>query len=138
MTKILFLDIDGVVNCRSNFGNPNFTGVDPKLAELVKLIVKNTKCGVVLSSSWRHSERGKNHIKKELLPFIDITGNCCSGIRGVEIYNWLKEHKEVERYAILDDEGDMLLWQKDNFFQTSFETGITEEIAKAVIEHLNK
>lgn len=136
--KILFLDIDGVVNCRNNFSNRGFTGIDPYMAFLVGKIVLDTGCKVVLSSSWRHHERGKEEIKKQVVDFIDITGNCCSGIRGVEIHNWLKEHKEVERYAILDDEGDMLLWQKDNFFKTSFETGITPEIAEAVIKHLNK
>lgn len=39
---------------------------------------------------------------------------------------------------ILDDDGDMLLWQKDDFFQTSFTGGgLTGEVAERVIAHLN-
>ena len=90
-----------------------------------------------MSSSWRHSQDGIEEVKKQVVDIFDITGKCCSGIRGVEIYNWLNNHKEVTKYAILDDEGDMLLWQKDNFFQTSWDTGITEEIAEKVTKHLS-
>ncbi len=52
--------------------------------------------------------------------------------------NAVRINRDQLRYAILDDESDMLLWQKDHFFQTSFENGgLTEEIAKKVTEHLN-
>lgn len=75
----------------------------------------------------------------------DITGWSDSRIRGVEIYEWLNKNvpwdirkKNEHKYAILDDDSDMLLWQKDHFFQTSFKTGITEEIVEKVIEHLGR
>lgn len=79
--------------------------------------------------------------------------------RGTEIQMWLDEwnketlsykvkhlmplepsgysNEEIECYAILDDDGDMLFKQKPNFFQTSFLTGLTREIAEKVIVHLN-
>lgn len=136
--KVLFLDIDGVVNCKTTQQrHRGFIGIDPYLAFLVGKIVLATDCKVVLSSSWRHSQDGIDEVKKQVIDIYDITGNCCSGIRGVEIHNWLKQHEEVTKYAILDDEGDMLLWQKDNFFQTSWDTGITEEIVEKVIKHLS-
>jgi membrane-bound lytic murein transglycosylase MltF len=44
----------------------------------------------------------------------------------------------VERYAILDDDTDMLPEQLPNFFQTTWEEGLTEEIAEKVIAHLGE
>ena len=89
-------------------------------------------------------EEAVEEIKKRVVPIHDITGRCCSGIRGVEIYNWINKNVPYEerdttfRYAILDDDSDMLLWQKDHFFKTEFNGGgLTEEIAQKVISHLN-
>lgn len=151
MRKILFLDIDGVVNSEESFtkgSQRDHHGIDPYMAFLVGKIQLDTGCEVVLSSAWRGHEDNHQVIKQQVVDFIDITGHCCSGIRGVEIHNWLtknvekfystgyRDNKDV-RVAILDDSCDMLLWQKDVFFQTNWKTGITEEIAKAVTDHLN-
>lgn len=147
MRKILFLDIDGVLNTQETFHKyPNMHyPIDQYCAFLVGKIQLDTGCEVVLSSSWRHHPESVEHVKKHVVPIIDITGHCCSGIRGVEINNWINknipwEDRKVNnfRYAILDDDSDMLLWQKDHFFQTSFlKDGLTKEIADAVTAHLN-
>lgn len=147
MRKILFLDIDGVVNHSETFHKyPNaHYPIDQYCAFLVGKIQLETGCEVVLSSSWRHLPEGVEHVKKHVVPILDITKSCCTGIRGVEIYKWIndnisheiKRDREQFRYAILDDDSDMLLWQKDHFFQTSFKKGgLTDEIAGAVIKHL--
>lgn len=144
MRKILFLDVDGVLNSEQTLRKSNRVGgdIDPYMVLLVHRIIEATKCEVVLSSSWRHTEHSRNEIMKAV-PFVDITPNCCTGIRGCEIYSWINrniDHKERDtsfRYAILDDDSDMLLWQKDHFFQTSFKTGLTEDIVDRVIKHLN-
>lgn len=140
--KILFLDIDGVVNCKTTTQRHNgFIGIDPYMAFLVGKIKLDTGCDVVLSSAWRHSEDGKQEVRDRVVDFIGVTPSCCTGIRGAEIHHWIKlnvPYDEPLTYAILDDSSDMLLWQKDNFFQTSWETGITEEIANAVTEHLGR
>jgi hypothetical protein len=39
-------------------------------------------------------------------------------------------------YAIIDDNGDMLPIQTENFFQTEFKTGLTREIADKIIRKL--
>lgn len=151
MRKILFLDIDGVVNNKDShkkWQHRGVTGIDPELAFLVGKIQLNTNCEVVLSSSWRGHEENHKHIKQQVVDFIDITPHSNTGIRGVEIHQWLCKNvekfyssqytsKNDLRIAILDDDSDMLLWQKDVFFQTSWETGITQEIADAVTAHLN-
>lgn len=148
MRKILFLDVDGVLNSketlRRSTKNGGIMGIDPYLTILVDRIVQATGCEVVLSSSWRKSVNGYEAVNS-VIPLIGQTGSCCEGIRGVEIYKWLCQNFKWDdrqddklHYAILDDDSDMLLWQKDNFFQTSFETGITEEIAERVTKHLNR
>lgn len=135
-TKILMLDIDGVCN---NVKTSNIDGwpIDPFCAFLVGRIVLETGCGVVLSSSWRHSAEGRAVVRRKVVPllgFTDLDG--MESLRGHQIASWLKANPEVTKYAILDDDDDMLIEQKPHFFQTTWEEGLTEEIAKMVIEHL--
>ena len=143
--RVLFLDIDGVVNHQETFRKGEHFPLDPYCAFLVGKIQLETECKVVLSSSWRKMEGARAEIEKRVVPIHDITPSCCTGIRGVEIYSWITRNIPWEdrqpggsfKYAILDDDSDMLLWQKDHFFQTSFTAGgLTEEIAQRVIEHL--
>ena len=146
--KVLFLDVDGVLNCEETFKSSNrfrgVIGLDPYMGLLVNRIIEATGCVVVLSSSWRGSKEGEEEVERQISSKLyDRTGRCCTGIRGVEIYQWIVKnvawaHRPENggdfRYAILDD--DMLLWQKDHFFQTSSKTGLTDEIAEAVKTHL--
>lgn len=147
--KILFLDIDGVVNHKDTFRKGDHFPIDQYCAFLVGKIQLDTGCVVVLSSSWRHLPDAVEEVRKRVVDILDVTDSCCSGIRGVEIHKWLTKHvpgfssdgyrKGEHQVAILDDDSDMLLWQKDHFFQTSFVNGgLTKEIAERVTEHLNK
>lgn len=150
--KYLFLDIDGVLNSevtlrRKLDRNGGVVGIDPYLALLVNRIIEATGCKVVLSSAWRGSDENHEYIERMIgAKLHSITGRCCAGIRGVEIYEWINKNVPWEdrqtggkfKYAILDDDSDMLMWQKDHFFQTSFKAGITEEIAAKVTAHLNQ
>lgn len=142
--KILFLDIDGVCNSEETFRKEphQHFPIDPYMAFLVGKIQLETDCKVVLSSSWRHHKESIKEIEKRIVPIYDKTGSCCSGIRGVEIYSWISKNipyqeRDALKFAILDDDSDMLLWQKDSFFQTSWKVGLTDEIANNIIKHLN-
>lgn len=140
--KILFLDIDGVVNCATTAQrHRGAIGIDPYRAFMVGQIVLETGCEIVLSSTWRLGEESREEVRKQVYPFIDITPNLWKAkenkIRGDEIKDWLDKHPEVEKYAILDDDSDMLPEQMPNFFQTTWAEGLTEEIKKKLIEHLN-
>lgn len=144
--KILFLDVDGVMNSEETFKRGS-TGIDPTLANHVKRIIEQTGCVVVLSSAWRGSEDNHSQIEKMIgTKLYDITGRCCAGIRGVEIHSWLQKnvkgfsstYEGDFRIAILDDDSDMILWQQPHFFKTSWKKGLTEEIAEKVISHLNR
>lgn len=155
MRKILFLDIDGVVNShdwwdrrpklnaqnsREEFVKNQF---DPIAVDRVRRIIKETKCEVVLSSVWRLHKDSRDEVKRYCCEFNDYTGECDCRIRGAEIYVWIRENVPryyedgVLRFAILDDDSDMLMWQKDQFFRTDTENGLTDEIADAVIQYLN-
>lgn len=134
--KILFLDIDGVVNCATTTARfDGFFGIDPYMALLIDRIIQATGCQVVLSSAWRIEPNSYREVETRVCKLLDKTESF-SNIRGNEIKKWLTEHPEVTCYAILDDNSDMLPEQMPNFFKTSWSTGITEDISKKVIAHL--
>jgi Swiss Army Knife RNA repair-like protein len=136
--KVLFLDIDGVVNNkRTKKHFEGFMAIDPAMAALVQRIVRNTGCEIVLSSSWRLFQNGRDEIERKVCKFADITP-ILHAPRGHEIKEWLTRHTEIEQYAILDDAESILPEQRTNFFQTTWESGLTEDIALAVEKHLNE
>lgn len=141
MRKVLFLDIDGVCNSAEHAhrqGRGGILGIDPYPAFMVGKIQLDTGCEVVLSSTWRLWEKTREEVAQKVVKFVDITPDFRGkGVRGDEIQAWLDENPDVTRYAILDDDSDMLESQQDNFFNTTWEKGLTDEIAKAVTEHLN-
>ncbi len=135
--KILFLDIDGVVNSASTQQrHRGVIGIDPYMAFLVGKIIMYTGCSVVLSSSWRFSKEGVKEVEKQVGKIHDKTGREKTGFRGDEVKAWLDDHPEVTRYAILDDDSDFHPDQK--LFKTEWKTGLTEEITKEVIDYLNE
>lgn len=138
LTKVLFLDIDGVVNSRAttSFRN-NLYPIDPHMAFMIGKIQLETDCGIVLSSSWRHHPDGVMAVDRSIVHVDDVTPMISAGVRGHEIQTWLDAHPDVTRYAILDDDSDMLPNQIPNFFKTTFQNGLTEDIAQRVTQHLN-
>lgn len=156
--KILFLDIDGVVNCATTAQrHRGVIGIDPYMALLVDRIVQATGCKIVLSSTWRLWPDSREEVRKQVGEFMDVTpsmplqGGAEMCERGKEIKAWIKEWEserkpapwlsvkgeKIDRYAILDDNSDMLPEQLPNFFKTSWAVGLTQEIADQVIAHLN-
>jgi len=137
--KILFLDIDGVLNSAKTFAalkKDDVFPIDPHKAFMVGKIQLDTGCEVVLSSAWRHSALGVKEVEKRVVKLLDTTPSSKDGVRGWEIRTWLKQHPEVTRYAILDDDSDMLSEQMPSLFQTTWQIGITPEIVIAVVEYL--
>lgn len=147
MRKILFLDIDGVLNtdrqqwhCQMNniapvdkFGY----AFDSKAVENLATILEETGAEIVISSSWKFLglQTLQKMWKDRNLPgdIIDITPNGKN--KGWEIDEWLMNHEgQLSGYAIIDDENVMLPKQQKNFVQTKSQLGITsKEIEKSVI-----
>lgn len=144
--KVLFLDIDGVLNSRywyytrkREYNREN--EFDPDCVRMVKHIIKATGCKIVLSSVWRLDEENRKEVRDQGFDFIDVTPSLHRPAntsweyreRGREVAAWLSLHPEVTNYAILDDEGDFFDWQF--LFQTDNLIGITEDVVIRVIRH---
>jgi hypothetical protein len=107
--KIIFLDIDGVLNCDKTPNPRKFPYVvDRKLLQRLDGLLERTKARVVLSSSWRCDPVGILAAKYWGVPFTDVCPDRPRSPRGKEIRKWLAAHPKVTRFAIIDDEDDEL------------------------------
>lgn len=133
MTKLIFLDIDGVLNCNATFEalkDPDSTGVlsvcrwenmiDEAFVSRLNKIIEATGAEIVISSSWRISnslEDIRKYLKNKgcIGSVIETTGRndepSITDRRGREIQKYL-DHAEgigetIESFVILDDSADM-------------------------------
>lgn len=117
--KIIFLDIDGVINTMQIGADlvPYYGTEDtcPNNIQAIRWLNKlciETNAKIVISSSWRHAgmDKCRKAIYKggvaEDIEIIDSTPTTW-GDRGDEIKLWLDTHPEVEEFVILDDDTDM-------------------------------
>lgn len=151
--KLLFLDIDGVLNSlvwykirnldENRFKDKDrslFTRtceeIDPRPLNLLKEFVEENNIKIVVSSSWRllmpYTEL-KEVFKKvgwEEAPLIADTSNF--GSRGEEIKAFIRDFKlPIDSYAIIDDDSDMTIEQKkSHFVKTEWCFGLQEEHIK--------
>ena len=134
--KVIFLDIDGVLNC-SKTRNPRKLPyvVDKRLLALLKRMLKRTGAKIVLSSTWRIDPVGRFAAKHHGIPVYDYSPDMPKSPRHQEIKRWLRQHPSVTRYAIIDDEANEL--DDLPLFQPSGKTGLTAKIAKGVELYLN-
>lgn len=167
MSKVLFLDIDGVLNTERQHDHCVEAGVayvdnfgyafDPEAVANLKKIVDETGTDIVISSSWKFwglstmqklwVSRGlpgkvidatPNNVSDEMLLSVDLSLMDMPAGKGSEIKEWLSTSgQEVTHYAILDDMDDMLPEQQSHFVQTDPRVGITEDDANHVISILN-
>ena len=161
MNKVIFLDIDGVLNTkwwytqmeRNTPTDKYGYAFDPKAVANLKRIVAETGADIVISSSWKcmglsqmeemwedRNLPGKiigitpNSMSDEMLLDADIDSIELFHIRGEEIMQWLANHrKQVSNYAIIDDMDNMLPEQQSHFVHVNPEIGITKKDADRVI-----
>jgi hypothetical protein len=136
LSKVIFLDIDGVLNCQRT-SNPRHLPyiIDDALLARLRQLVDRTHASVVLSSTWRYDPAGIFSAKRYGIPFIDVIPDLPHEPRRKEILQWLQEHPEVTRYIVIDDEDDDL--DRLPLFQPSSRTGLTEEIVAGAADYLN-
>lgn len=114
--KVIFLDIDGVLNSEQYIRECDGCGIviDPSKMVLLKQIVDATDAKIVLSTSWRE------HWSKDAAQ-CDSTGvlmNSVFGAYGMQIFDktlqlhtrreteiksWLDKNPDVKKYVVLDD-----------------------------------
>lgn len=159
--KVIFLDIDGVLNVIPQ-GHDAYGGIfHPEFVDNLERIINETGAKIVISSSWRHSGLQKilNMWKFRNLPgeVIGVTPDLYRRVdfegerkmvRGDEIQAILDQQPEITNYVILDDDDDMLSGQIGNFVQTSNNInhpdcidigyGLTNECTNRAIRILNR
>ena len=134
--KVIFLDIDGVLNCKKTPNPRKFPYiVDKRLLARLRRLLDRTGAKVVLSSSWRTDPVGLFAAKYWGIPFMDVCPDMPRSPRRTEVLKWLARHPKVTRYAIIDDEDDEL--DDLPLFQPSSKTGLTGDIAKGVEKYLS-
>jgi hypothetical protein len=134
--KVIFLDIDGVLNCSTTPNPRKFPYIiDKKLLARFRKLVDRTGAKVVLSSSWRLDPIGLLAAKHWRIPFMDVCPDMPKSARSEEVRSWLSRHPRATRYAIIDDEDDEL--DELPLFQPSSKTGLTREIANGVEKYLS-
>lgn len=164
MFKAIFLDIDGCLNSELYYRKVPQTSRGPKVdnvsfwaedidsesIEMLNTLIEKTAAKVIVSSTWRN--KGLPLLQKILeykgfkYQLFDTTPYGGQGtLRGNEILMWIEAHKELcghrhefNRYVILDDDSDMLYWQKDNFLLVDGYVGITPRIVYKAIRILNR
>lgn len=150
--KIIFLDIDGVLNSYKYpaFDLNSVRGISPWHVKHLNYIIQKTDAYVVVSSSWRifHKiEEIREMLKSAGFLFSDrVIGGIPVGekdpsrgwpTRGEEIEMYLKEHSnDIEAYVIIDDDTDMVSSQMNNFVVTDIEKGLRRKEAKQCVEIL--
>ncbi len=136
--KILFLDIDGVLNSeeyyrnRSNSGE-DFSRFDPSSVSLIKALVEEFSLKIVISSTWRYGaiDRLMHELKRnKLINYLYhdwFTPVIHPAHRGTEIKLWLDLHPEVNDYVIIDDDDNILDEQKKKYVKTCLHKGMNKE-----------
>ena len=140
--KVIFLDIDGVLNTSETFierrKNYERTGVfnleiDEFRLEYLKRIIDITGAKIVLSSTWRHFFKKEND---KVLPTI-LKGKklydmlmrygieiydkipTTMGSREEQIQSWLLNRDDINNFVIIDDEPNMFKELLDKLIITS-------------------
>lgn len=151
--KVIFLDIDGVLNTEAYRENPDVDYFDAPVSEihmcLLEYLVKQTDAKIVLSSTWREYW-DNNETQSDLF---GVYINRLFEKYGLEIFNktpelrdrddeiteWLRLHEgQIENYVIIDDFD--FEWSEENekhLIKTKDETGLDEETVVRAIRVLN-
>ncbi len=163
--KIIFLDIDGVLNSTVYVNSEPYrietagmsdaqvmliahhTHLDPLAIQILNDLVERSGAEVVLSSTWRvkYSVDEMNQMLKDRGATFTISastpvlfGKLSARIpRGKEIAHYLKMlEKQPESFVIIDDHDDML-HLKTNLVKTNMKFGLTKEDVEAALKILN-
>ena len=161
--KVIFLDIDGVLNCATSKsycvedGGRVIKGVDSDKVKRLAKIVEATGAKIVLSSDWKdgwnkyytsqkpsHAKYLDNHLyKKGKLTIKDKTPTTYKGtwFRGEEILTYLRTHRDIDNYVILDDTfyDDFINKEiEEHLVLTNRKVGLTDGDVKNAIKILLK
>ena len=152
MYNIIFLDFDGVLNCRNTKTKwKGWAGLEVQKLKLLKVLVDATKSIIVLTTSWRQSWDFASYKEPETSTgnYIYRTFKECGltirskteslAGRGKEINAWLEKYPHGN-WIVLDDE---LFFDFEKYgilphlVKTDYEYGLTEQDVKKAAQMLS-
>jgi hypothetical protein len=147
--KILFLGMDGIILSGSHQINELMAGrtaqpdkvvlPEDKITNL-KTIVEKTDAKIVFSNELRVFNKAFNNIKEQLtkhgIEVYGITPFIEKASKTIEIESWLKERKDIESFAILDNSTNMDQYQ-ERIVNCPWFDGLGKEQTNRVIEILS-
>lgn len=139
--KVIFLDIDGVLNNEGSFTKSRMDTLDPTAVKLLNDLVMDTDACIVISSAWRIGNSlhwlqcmiakvGFEFPERIIGATMEISHQTNGGVwvsktRGQEIALWL-EQVPVDSFVIFDNDDDMDP-VSDHLIQTTFKEGLLPE-----------
>lgn len=148
--KVIFLDIDGVLNVDNNWIDDYGHGFRTEFVSNLAMIIRETGAQIVISSSWASSGLGvlREIWLKHGLPgeIFDVVPDSSSIPKCERIDAWFYEHYHlIKSHVIIDDRMVASKFQEPYFIQCADLTdsdavrgfGLTKRIAKTAIEILN-
>ncbi len=131
MIKVLFLDIDGaLLTTRSKLAANNPEQFDIVACQLIDKLCNYCGAKIVISSTWREGENKQSLL--DTLEYNDISSShlhddwatpVLKEDRQAEIDAWLKNHKDITHWAIVDD-GIGLDESSPRLVQPDFDEGL--------------
>jgi hypothetical protein len=133
MRRVLFLDVNGVLNSQRDYG---MDGLGESHLRHLKRIVDESGCEIVLISSWRSAGNLREQLRRAFNQFsipiwIDVTPELFD--RAEEILAWLGKNERCNG-VIVDDDCDGFGITGLRFVQTSLAQGLTFELSSEIIE----
>lgn len=157
--KVIFLDIDGVLNSDEFLKNNESEVIDRANVRVLKNIIDKTGAVIVMSSAWRlwfddnmMPKDGYSQCLYDIFGEFDIklfgktpdfsteeirSKKTFSQVKAKEIIAWLSEHEIIDKYVVLDDLDLRDEEVNAHLIRTNGQVGITEEDAKRVIYMIN-
>ena len=139
--KIIFLDLDGVVNYTKWYISEEYQGltsdqeldIDPSVIIRLNQLCDECNANIVISSSWKINPYYKDRLERAgLKNIIDKTPDLIwlkpgNYSRGEEIDFWLNNHDNIENYIIIDDVDAFTEKQQEHFLKINPMYGFTDE-----------
>jgi hypothetical protein len=154
--KVIFLDIDGVLNSEKFLKNNHGEAIDRINVSILKNVIDKTGAVVVMSSAWRlwfddnmMPREGYSQNLHDILSEFGIKlfgktpdfstdeiriNKTFSHVKAKEIIAWLNENQSVDKYAVIDDLDLRNEEVNAHLVRTNGQVGITEKDAMRVID----
>lgn len=132
--KLIFLDIDGVLNKKAN-QLPDVCVIEENPLSLISDLIRKSGAEVILTSSWRLAtdEPWREPLLCGGISVAGQTARLNGNNRRREIELYLESHAPVEAFVILDDQAGRWGKLKHNCAHVNAKVGLTEaNIAQAL------